>query len=194
MGTRGLKVWRFRKRYFAFYNGHDSYPEGFGQSLVNSIPTDPEEYRVWLEEKRQMVHKWDVQYEQYLSVPSHINEKQPKLESSPGDVLWTESDDEAPSLTSEDEPEPGLTKPEFLVEELSPSFIAPLNDVFIEWIYTFNLEQEVFSINNELHYYFRTIPRGRKWFGKWSETGFGSVSTILVLYCRARSRMTTLQV
>ena len=49
MGTRGLKVWRYRKRYFSFYNNHDSYPSVLGWSTVKSIPKDPEEYQLWLE-------------------------------------------------------------------------------------------------------------------------------------------------
>jgi hypothetical protein len=44
MGTRGLKIVRFRGRYFTYYNHYDSYPEGLGQALVDQIPADPEQY------------------------------------------------------------------------------------------------------------------------------------------------------
>lgn len=52
MGTRGLKVWRYRKRYFSFFNRYDSYSSGLGWSIVKSIPTDPKEYQNWLEKAR----------------------------------------------------------------------------------------------------------------------------------------------
>ncbi|KAL8679524.1 MAG: hypothetical protein Q9186_004206 [Xanthomendoza sp. 1 TL-2023] len=145
MGTRGLKVWRFRKRYFAFYNSHDSNPDIFGRSLVNSIPTDPEQYKQWLEEKRRMVDKWDEQYERCITVSHHINE-----------------DDDSEFLLLDDGPD--WKNPAAREGQKLPSFIAPLNDLFIEWVYTFNLEQEVFSINNEVHYFFCTIPRDDQWF------------------------------
>lgn len=35
---------RFRGRYYIFYNHYDSYPEDLGEKLVNTIPTDSEEY------------------------------------------------------------------------------------------------------------------------------------------------------
>jgi hypothetical protein len=45
MGTRGLKIVRFRGRYFVYWNQYDSYPEVVGQMLVDQIPTDPEQYK-----------------------------------------------------------------------------------------------------------------------------------------------------
>jgi hypothetical protein len=45
MGTRGLRIVRFRSRYFVYWNQYDSYPEVLGQMLVDQIPTDPEQYK-----------------------------------------------------------------------------------------------------------------------------------------------------
>ncbi|KAL8834373.1 MAG: hypothetical protein Q9170_003783 [Blastenia crenularia] len=49
METRGLRIVRYRGRYWCFYNHWDSYLEGMGSSLVKSIPTDPEEYKQWFQ-------------------------------------------------------------------------------------------------------------------------------------------------
>lgn len=45
MGTRGLVIYRCRGRYFIYYNQLDSYPEGLGETVVHTIPEDPEEYK-----------------------------------------------------------------------------------------------------------------------------------------------------
>jgi hypothetical protein len=45
MGTRGLKIVRFRGRYFVYWNQYDSYPEVVDQRLVDQIPSDPEQYK-----------------------------------------------------------------------------------------------------------------------------------------------------
>lgn len=48
MGTRGLEVVRFRKRYYMRYHQYDSYFEGLGTKIVASIPADPAEYQSML--------------------------------------------------------------------------------------------------------------------------------------------------
>ena len=45
MGTRGLKIVRFRGRYYIRHNQYDSYFEGLGAEIVASVPFDPEEYQ-----------------------------------------------------------------------------------------------------------------------------------------------------
>jgi len=45
MGTSGLKIVRFRGRYFVYDYNYDSYPEVLGQMLVEQIPADPERYK-----------------------------------------------------------------------------------------------------------------------------------------------------
>ncbi len=45
MGTRGLLIVRFRKRYYIQYNQFDSHFDGLGAKIVARIPSDPEEYQ-----------------------------------------------------------------------------------------------------------------------------------------------------
>jgi hypothetical protein len=45
MSTRGLRIIRFRGRYFIYYNHSDSYPTGLGIDIVSNVPTDPERYQ-----------------------------------------------------------------------------------------------------------------------------------------------------
>lgn len=44
MGTRGFYVFRFRGKYYVYYNHWDSYPQGLGTWIVRDIPTDLSEY------------------------------------------------------------------------------------------------------------------------------------------------------
>ncbi|KAL8882176.1 MAG: hypothetical protein Q9192_007630, partial [Flavoplaca navasiana] len=116
MGTRGLKVWRYRKRYFSFYNDHDSYPSGLA---------DIEEKKRWYHSGPEIDHTNSADY------------------FRDGRFVWQ--------------------PPAFVVEELAPSFLAPLNDLSVEWIYTIDLEQEVFSVNNETHYHLANLPGEDHW-------------------------------
>ncbi|EFY85109.1 hypothetical protein J3459_011867 [Metarhizium acridum] len=52
MGTRGLKIVRFRGRYYIYYNQFDSYFEGLGAEIVASVPTEPDKYQEWLTSMR----------------------------------------------------------------------------------------------------------------------------------------------
>ncbi|KAI2888151.1 hypothetical protein CBS63078_10545 [Aspergillus niger] len=52
MGTRGLEVVRFNRRYYIRYHRLDSYFEGLGAKIVAKIPTDPDEYQNWLQSMR----------------------------------------------------------------------------------------------------------------------------------------------
>ncbi|KAF2818718.1 hypothetical protein CC86DRAFT_413608 [Ophiobolus disseminans] len=44
MGTNGLYLFRFRSRYYVFYNHWDSYPEGLGNTLVSMLEQKRAEY------------------------------------------------------------------------------------------------------------------------------------------------------
>ncbi|KAH8749861.1 hypothetical protein F5883DRAFT_228310 [Diaporthe sp. PMI_573] len=52
MGTRGLEIVRFRRRYYIRHHQYDSYFEGLGAEIVASIPADPKGYQKWLESMR----------------------------------------------------------------------------------------------------------------------------------------------
>ncbi|KAI9653316.1 MAG: hypothetical protein M1821_007640 [Bathelium mastoideum] len=52
MGTRGLQIVRFHKRYYIQYEQYDSDIELLGARIVASIPSDPGEYQEWLKSMR----------------------------------------------------------------------------------------------------------------------------------------------
>ena len=70
MGTSGLYGFKLRGRYYLYYSRwyvhyiyskphsrpltkhRDSYPEGLGKILTSTIPSEPAEYRRWLEARR----------------------------------------------------------------------------------------------------------------------------------------------
>lgn len=78
MGTRGLQVWRFRKRYYSQYNSHDSYPSGLGKSVADKIPKDRDSYLAWLESERQKVKQWEATWDECLVV--RIDDDEPMYE------------------------------------------------------------------------------------------------------------------
>lgn len=125
MGTRGLRVVRFRKRYYQFFNRFDSYPEYLGSSVAANIPADAVKYQEWLTTERKSAEEWEALYEAFLTVkPGNEN---------PADL------------------------PEFMQQQI-PSLLAPLNDLFMEWIYIVDLDREVFSVNNGAHFKLDQVP------------------------------------
>ncbi|MCJ1428687.1 hypothetical protein MMC29_006598 [Sticta canariensis] len=147
MGTEGYRVTRFRGRYYRFYRGKDSYPEGLGRWIVSEIPTDPEAYQQWLAEQRKEALGWHLAVERYLcreradyEVNEDVDEDASGLddrESSTGNEHW------------------GIGIP----TETLPAFTPPLNDLCIEWVYTIDLDNEVFTVDNGAHLHLDRIPR-----------------------------------
>lgn len=45
MGTRGYYVFYYHGKFYIYYNHYDSYPEGLGKWIIDSIPTDPVKYQ-----------------------------------------------------------------------------------------------------------------------------------------------------
>lgn len=68
MGTRGLRVVRFRKRYYVFYNQYDSYPEGLGNEVTAEVPIDAAKYQEWLAVQRKSAEEWELLYEEFLTI------------------------------------------------------------------------------------------------------------------------------
>ena len=132
MGTRGYRVFRFRGRYYRFYNNYDSYPEGLGSELVKSIPADPEAYQQWLAEHRKIALEWHEALERYLCLKPENDQE------DAGEHPWGVATDALPNF--------------------SPAF----NDLLIEWVYTIDLDNEVFTIDNGAHLHLNKI-HGFEW-------------------------------
>ena len=153
MGTRGYKIIRFRGRYYRFYNHLDSYPDGYGTSLVNEIPNDPEEYQKWLAQQRAKASKWDFALENFLHV------KRLNAEES-NDQELDDQHYEIPSEVSEGERIHWSYNVGGNVDELPlPSYRPIFNDLFIEWVYVVDLDREIFSVDHGAHLKMANIPR-----------------------------------
>lgn len=143
MGTRGFRIIKFRGRYWIFYNHWDSYPNGLGKSLVGGIPTDPEEYQKWLQSQRDTFAKWDSLLRELLTI-------------QPEDMCKLRSSERLSPVCH-------AAFDERLQEDAPPYYASGFNDLFIEWIYTIDLDQEVFSVDNGAHLHLNHIPRKDEW-------------------------------
>lgn len=132
---------RFRGRYWCFYNHWDSYFEGMGDSLVETIPTDPDEYQKWLQALRELYTKWKNLLQTFLSIESE------SLNSIETDESLVGILDEAFDMRLED----------------FPTFTPQFCNISIEYTYTFDLDLEVFSIDSSAHYRLEHIPRNGEW-------------------------------
>ncbi|KAL9595411.1 MAG: hypothetical protein Q9219_006454 [cf. Caloplaca sp. 3 TL-2023] len=112
-----------------------------GDSLVESIPTDPEEYQKWLHAMRTLFAKWDALLQTFLSV------KLDSLSNIESDEALVGVMDEAFDARLE------------IFPEFTPAFI----DGCIEYTYTFDLDHEVFSIDSSAHFRLQHIPRNGVW-------------------------------
>ena len=45
-----------------------------------------------------------------------------------------------------------------MMAENHPTWFAPLNDLFIEWVYILDLDREIFSVNNGAHFKLEQAP------------------------------------
>ena len=133
MGTRGLKVFRFRKRHYTCFNQYDSYPEGLGKQLVSEVPTDPDKYKEWLDSMRKTLGEWEEEYQNFLERNPHDSSIQVQMPTFMNDA------------------------------EHHPAYLAPINDIWIEWVYTIDLDEEVFTVNNSAHFRLDCIPRDDQW-------------------------------
>lgn len=148
MGTRGLRIILFRGRYFVYYNQYDSYPIGLGKELVSNVPTDPEQYKEWLESERAFYAKLTAELEsKVLTVP----------EGSLGDLMNTNT-----ALEKYDsEVWPTWKKIDSELQELPTAFCDVGIDLMIEWTYIIDLDNEFFSVDNWIFFDLWNIPRDR---------------------------------
>lgn len=147
MGTRGYRVVRFRRRYYRFFSSLDSYREGLGQQIVDEIPTDPKDYDNWLAQRRREALGWETALRKHLCKKrADYEQVDAGADDGPADAAAADaaaSDEE--SETEDDERNWG---------ENLPGFMPVTNDVFIEWVYTIDLDLdlEVFTVNNSAHF------------------------------------------
>lgn len=136
MGTRGYRVTRFRGRYYRFYNHWDSYPEGLGKDIAKTIPADPKAYQEWLAKRRQEALEWHNALERFLC----------KKKAEDLDVITPKIQ----NVEIEDRYATNI-QPWGVGTDVLPNFTPAFNDLHIEWVYTIDLDNEVFTIDNGAH-------------------------------------------
>lgn len=146
MSTRGFRIIKFKGRYWIFYNYQNSYPDGLGDWLVESIPADPEEYQKWLRSQRDFFGKWDSILQTILTI-------------QPEDMYKLHLDGPQTHIIH-------ATFDERLQGDAPSYYQSEFNDIWIQWIYTINLDREIFSVNNGAHFRLNQIP------AEWSKALF----------------------
>ncbi|RAH74688.1 uncharacterized protein BO66DRAFT_467381 [Aspergillus aculeatinus CBS 121060] len=146
MAVKGLLFIRCRGRYFAYANRWDSYPEGLGIELFDTIPEDPIQYQAWLEALRstfsRLVHQFETQC---LPVAiQSIDEDSNASLAERYEMSYLALDDRLKS------PPLQLMPPEWRSGDH-------------EWVYTIDLDKEIFSIDNAVHFRLSSIASDRNW-------------------------------
>ncbi|KDQ19328.1 hypothetical protein BOTBODRAFT_184379, partial [Botryobasidium botryosum FD-172 SS1] len=93
MGTRGLRVYRHKARYFVHYNQMDSYPDALGSLVLSEIPVG-DDFEEWLVLMREQLDKelelWEASgrpgVDEQGNFPDWITEDRP--ESGDFDSEW----------------------------------------------------------------------------------------------------------
>jgi len=91
MGTRGLKVYRHKGRYYAYYNRSDSYPDGLGLETLYEVPRNvSKEFEEWVRKTREYVFaQRDSQELDDPDDPSnYVSDEQPKVDPFANDIDW----------------------------------------------------------------------------------------------------------
>lgn len=145
MGTGGLRIIKYRGRHWIFENDYDSYPKGMGKSLVDSIPTDPDEYQIWLQAQRARWAKWDDLLQTILAIKP---EDLAKLQSPKAGIVmehfWQSVFDER-------------------LQSIPPSYHTRSVNFSVEWVYTIDLDREIFSVDNGAHFRLYRVSGNDDW-------------------------------
>ena len=105
----------------------------------------------WLQAKRAELAEWDrILQESVLSIDSAEFQALPP---PPSTGLVTQTSTYLP------EPRHCTELHQRLKGEMAPSYRVALNDLFNEWVYTIDLDNEVFSVDNAAHFVLDKIPR-----------------------------------
>ncbi|KDQ19329.1 hypothetical protein BOTBODRAFT_27915 [Botryobasidium botryosum FD-172 SS1] len=153
MGTRGLKVYRHRARYFVHYNHWDSYPEGFGVHVLSEIPQG-EAFEEWLALMRKQLDRELKEWEA-SGCPSRKDQKtfpdwvvEAQATSNEFDAEWIYEIDLDRLVFHID------ARPAFRLDCLPPE------DVFVEGISYDNYGDRCYapSVPEEHHYDWKPAP------------------------------------
>ena len=156
MSTRGFYIFKYKGKYYIFYNGHDSYPQGpYGlcSRLIENLR------KLTREQIIQLLENLVLLYEEGVA-ERDINEKEEYNENGETDFISIED---------------ALTRPyaywRFFVRDNEPKKSIIINDLKdinwdlcdIEYVYIMNIDQELFSIketyyNIQLHFPLFNIP------------------------------------
>ncbi|PSR76593.1 hypothetical protein PHLCEN_2v8351 [Hermanssonia centrifuga] len=90
MGTRGYKVYRHKRWYFAYYKPYDSYPEGLGVDFLTSVPTDPDKFQMWLNQYRADFDNLLVEREELLARAEDFDDPEEEIEEQLGVLITRE--------------------------------------------------------------------------------------------------------
>ncbi|QRV88402.1 hypothetical protein RhiJN_16420 [Ceratobasidium sp. AG-Ba] len=146
MGTRGLRAYRYKNRYYIAYHQYDSYPDELGLALVCLIPRNAarreewinmvisklEATRAWRRDNGIKDDGWRMTSPAVLA--NHEVSSRPES-SSKGDKI--------------DEPCYG---------EITDSNDWILGDIMIEWTYVIDLDYRAFSVNGRIHFNLDNMP------------------------------------
>ena len=108
---------------------------------MGEIPSDPDGYHKWLQSQRDAFAKWDSLLQRLLSI--QLGDHEELLSEESRNSVWQTAFDER------------LDGP--------PSYEPGFNDLWIEWTYTIDLDQEVFSVDNGAHFHLNRIPKNDGW-------------------------------
>ncbi|KHN95824.1 F-box domain, cyclin-like protein [Metarhizium album ARSEF 1941] len=151
MGTRGLIIVRFNRRYYVRFNRLDSYFEGLGASIVAGIPADPDEYRAWLDKERA----------KYAALEKKLEDEVYELRDGVDSI-----------------PRGFYNFLEF------PSELPLLDNLDAEYTYITNLDQEILTMNQGIHWKLANIPRkDNLWLRSIADSVYVGKPTICLETC-----------
>lgn len=108
---------------------------------MDGVPADPEKYQKWLQSQRDFFAKWDSLLQVFLTL-------------QPDDLLSSHVPEMSIFHTAFDDR---------LQEDAPPCHLSGFTDWSIEWSYTIDLDQEVFSVDNGAHFRLKNMPRNDEW-------------------------------
>jgi len=76
MGTNGLYVFKYNKKYYVYFKGNDSYPRGLGKTIINDLQQMSAEEFVELRNKIRAINvhdKYENSYCGYTSLMHSIS-------------------------------------------------------------------------------------------------------------------------